>query len=47
MNDEARKLLAELAQRNGVADRIDIRGTCEPGDLAQTLRDMDRPLIVR
>lgn len=46
MNEEARGLLAELARINGVADRIDIRGTCEPGDLAQVLRGMDRPLIV-
>lgn len=45
-NEEGRRLLARNAQRNGVADRIDVRGFCQTRDLDATLQGCRRPLVV-
>lgn len=39
MESEARTLLQEVAALNGVADRIDLRGTCDPAELKKALAE--------
>jgi hypothetical protein len=44
--EKARHLLREIARINGVEDRIDIRGSCGPVELAQALRGGARRVLV-
>lgn len=44
--ESGRSLLAFMAYLNAVSSRIDIRGTCEPADLAAVLTPATHPLIV-
>jgi hypothetical protein len=41
-----RALVAELAARNGVSDRVRILGRCEPPDLRAALAGARRPVVV-
>ncbi len=43
---EARAQLVATAALNGVADRVDVRGFCEPFDLAAVLGSEDAALVV-
>lgn len=38
--------LREMAQLNGVSDRVQVRGKCEPGDLATALGDERNAVVV-
>jgi hypothetical protein len=40
------QMARDLADLNGVGDRIDLRGECKQGDLIDLLRRYERPLIV-
>ena len=46
MDESARSLLCETADANGVADRVVIKGRCEPADLGECLTLTGRNLIV-
>jgi hypothetical protein len=46
MNPSARYYLRRLARRNGVADRIEVRGTCDPDSLARAMAGAVRPAVV-
>ncbi len=46
MNPSARYYLRKLARRNGVAERIDVRGRCEPDSLARALHGARKPAVV-
>ena len=46
MEEAGRLLLDEMARLNEVADRVDIRGKCEPHDLQQVLAGTNNPVIV-
>jgi hypothetical protein len=37
MDDEGRKILRQMAELNGVQDRLDLRGRCDPAELARSL----------
>jgi hypothetical protein len=43
---EGQRLVRDLAARNGVADRVRVRGRCEPADLRAELAAARRPVIV-
>ena len=45
-NRRARHLLGRMARINGVTDRIDVRGLCDPPALADALAGADRPLVI-
>lgn len=42
----ARALCRKLAKRNGVADRVDVRGPCSPADLQDAIAGAARPLVI-
>jgi hypothetical protein len=44
--EEGRRLVGELAARNGVAGRVRVRGRCEPADLQSELAPARRPVVV-
>jgi hypothetical protein len=46
MYPPARKLIGKLAGMNGVADRMDIRGTCSPEALSDALKGAARPTVI-
>jgi hypothetical protein len=46
MDARVRAALAEKARLNDVADRVEIRGKCEPEDLERALADTPRPLVI-
>ena len=46
MESQGQAALREMAALNGVADRVEIRGKCEPQDLAAALGDTPSPIIV-
>jgi Met-10+ like-protein len=46
MVPEARELLTNLAEINGVSDRITIRGACRSRDLAEVLENTGNTLVV-
>lgn len=46
MEAEGRALIAQLAAKNGVAARIDIRGACSPETLAPLLDETPAPLLI-
>jgi hypothetical protein len=46
MSARARKLAAELAEKNGVTDRIQMHAKCEPESLEVTLGGADRPFVL-
>lgn len=46
MSARARKLAAELALKNDVADRVELRAKCEPELLEVTLGGADRPFVL-
>ncbi|MEX2467291.1 MAG: hypothetical protein WD995_10295 [Gemmatimonadota bacterium] len=43
---EGRALMREFARLNGVIDRLDIRGTCTPDTLDQSLGTEERPRVL-
>lgn len=45
-DDEARAMLAAAVTANGVTDRVEIRGFCEPSGLAVVLEAQDAALVV-
>jgi hypothetical protein len=46
MEERGRCALREMAQINGVAERIEVRGRCEPGDLVSLLEVRRETVIV-
>jgi len=46
MNPQGQAALREMAALNRVSNRIEVRGKCEPADLAATLGDSPRPIVV-
>jgi hypothetical protein len=46
MNASARYYLRRLAQRNGVADRIEVRGLCNPDSLTHAMEGARHPAVV-
>jgi hypothetical protein len=46
INEWARQLQSELAARNGVSSRLEIRGQCTPKELNTALADCRRALLV-
>jgi hypothetical protein len=46
MYPPARKLIGKMAGMNGVADRMDIRGTCSPESLSAALKGAQRPTVI-
>ena len=46
MNPSARYYLRQLAERNGVSERVQILGTCEPASLALALEGASRPALI-
>jgi len=44
--EAGRQLIGEMAARNGVTDRLCIRGRCEPADLHTELTAARRPVVV-
>lgn len=46
MEQKGRAALEEMAKLNGVLSRVEIRGKCKPGDLAQLLTASSRALIL-
>jgi hypothetical protein len=46
MDAKARAALAEKGRLNNVADRVEIRGKCEPEDVERALADTPRPLVI-
>lgn len=46
MAADGRALLDEMATRNGVRERMDLRGRCEPADLQAALLGAANPLVV-
>jgi hypothetical protein len=44
--ERGRELLAEMARKNGVTDRILIKGRCEPSHLRECLESMGSPLLI-
>ena len=46
MDVQGQAALREMASLNGVAGRVEIRGKCEPTDLAAVLGDTPSPVIV-
>ncbi len=45
-NPQGRALCGEMAQTNGVADRVDLRGWCDPASLAELVETRKAGLIV-
>lgn len=45
-NPQIHPILKEVAQLNGVSDRISVLGFCNPEGLANSLREAKRPLVV-
>jgi hypothetical protein len=45
-NASARYYLRKLARRNGVSDRIEVRGSCDPDSLARALEAARKPAVV-
>lgn len=46
MNPSGRYYLRQLIERNGVSDRVQILGICEPGSLASALEGASRPAVI-
>jgi len=46
MESTSRAALAELVRLNDVADRVEIRGRCEPDNLERVLADASRPFVI-
>jgi hypothetical protein len=46
MEASGREALSSMAARNGVADRLDVRGKCEPQDLSYALGDEQSVTII-
>ena len=46
MSQPARMAIGELARLNGVSDRVDIRGRCEPSDLEACLVQTGATLVI-
>lgn len=46
MEEPGRRAIGEMARLNQVADRLLVRGRCEPRDLAAALAGSSRPVIV-
>lgn len=46
MEDAARGTLQEMAEANGVAEQISVRGRCEPEDLADVLDGAPRAVVI-
>lgn len=46
MSSRARELIASLADLNGVRERLEIRGRCDPPDLDDALRRFQRPIVL-
>lgn len=46
MQEQGRQLLAEMAQLNHVADRLEIRGKGEPDDLQSVLSGKSDPVVI-
>ena len=46
MGAKGRALVCAMAERNGVMDRFEILGTCEPQGLASALASGDRTLVI-
>jgi hypothetical protein len=44
--DDGRRLVAEMAAGNGVADRVRVLGRCEPADLRAQVAGAKRPVVV-
>ena len=41
LTERGRRLTCDMASKNGVESRVDVRGACEPDDLARELRPQD------
>jgi hypothetical protein len=46
MNPSARYYLRRLARRNGAADRIEVRGRCNPDSLTYAMEEARKPAVV-
>lgn len=46
MSTKGRQLTTELAAKNGVSDRIDLRGECVPAALEEVLTDSQKPFVL-
>jgi hypothetical protein len=46
LDSEARSLLQEMAEINGVENRVEVRARCGPAELQQVLAGVPRPLLV-
>lgn len=46
MDDEGRRHLREMAAANGVSDRVDVRGKCEPVDFREALAGSRKTVII-
>ena len=46
MNSSARYYLRRLARRNGVANRIEVRGLCDPDSLIHAMEGARKPAVV-
>jgi hypothetical protein len=46
MSDRARAAIHELARLNGVSERLEVRGRCEPGDLEACLVETGATLVI-
>ena len=46
MEEGGRALLEQMVLRNGVSDRVEVRGKCEPQDVEGLAAKAERPLVV-
>lgn len=46
MSEQGRQAIAELARLNGVADRLDIRGRCDPASLEACLKETGASFVI-
>src|SRR6476660_826559 len=46
IEERGQAALAKMAALNGLEARVDVRGKCEPEDLATVLAEADRPLVI-
>jgi len=44
--DHGRRIMSLLAAKNGVADRLEIRGECSIADLQQSLENWSQPMLI-
>jgi hypothetical protein len=46
MEPKGQAALRQMSRLNGVTGRVEVRGKCEPADLAATLRDTPHPVVI-